>query len=125
MKNCEYCGKEISYSEQYCCEECEKKAKKHYELVKEKQKLFSVINIIGILAIFIGGFLAMMLEIGIGLYCIGGGFILLGILYIFLPFCTPEQIKKHKIEKAVKTVKFLGLIIIILGIGTVIAGFFL
>lgn len=124
MKGCEYCNKEISYKEQYCCSECEEKAKQHYALIKEKQKLFSTFNIIGILAIFIGGFLAMMMTLNIGLFCIGGGFIILGILFILLPFCTPEQIKKYKIKKAVKIVKIFGLFILILGAGAVIAGFF-
>lgn len=125
MKGCEYCNKEISYKEQYCCEECEKKAKQHYKLVREKQKLFSALNIIGVLAIFVGGFLSMMLEMGIGLLCIGGGLLLIGSLFIILPFCTPEQIKRYKIEKAVKKVKIYGILILIAGTGAIIAGFFL
>ena len=32
MKKCEYCAKEISYHEMYCCYECQNSANKYYDL---------------------------------------------------------------------------------------------
>ena len=46
MKKCEFCGKQISYFDQYCDDECHIKANKFYEKGERFGKLFAVINMI-------------------------------------------------------------------------------
>lgn len=116
MKRCDYCGKEISYSQQYCDGTCESGALRYYKTVKSKQKLFSIINIIVFLTILIGAFTAMLYHRKVGAGIVWGGVVILGILYYLLPFGTPEQIKKHKIKKMVKNNKTIGIIAFAVGV---------
>lgn len=54
MKKCEFCGKQISYFDQYCDDECHIKANKFYEKGERFGKLFAVINMICVFGIPIG-----------------------------------------------------------------------
>ena len=53
MKKCEFCGKQISYFDQYCDDECHIKANKFYEKGERFGKLFAVINMICVFGITI------------------------------------------------------------------------
>ena len=44
MKQCEYCGKEISYHELYCSDDCQIKANRFYERSEMFSKPFTVVN---------------------------------------------------------------------------------
>ena len=57
MKKCEFCGKQISYFDQYCDDECHIKANKFYEKGERFGKLFAVINMICVFGIPIGLFM--------------------------------------------------------------------
>ena len=115
MKKCEYCAKEISYHEMYCCDECQNKANRFYELREKFQKPYAVINGIFVIAIGICIFLYSFLrDVG----ALGGSIslIILGIMYFFLPFPPEIMIHKYKLEKSVKITKILAAIIFALGI---------
>ncbi|HIQ80320.1 MAG TPA: hypothetical protein IAD32_03435 [Candidatus Scatavimonas merdigallinarum] len=123
MKKCEYCAKEISYHEQYCSDACQQAAMKYYRLTRNCGRLFSICNILGLLAIVVGLFW-MVFQPNIGIYIVSGGCLLLGILYFLLPFGTPDMIKKSKIKKTIKNVKWIACLLWMTGLVLLIAGFF-
>ena len=114
MKKCDYCAKEISYFEQYCCEECEAKTLRFHEKTERHSKLFLVINTICVFAIPIGLFLAAFNKyVGLGIAVTAC--VVLGIMLMVLPFPTEGMIKKHKLEKAIKISRGFGIAVIALG----------
>ena len=101
MKKCEYCGKEISYHEMYCSDECQTETNKYYDLRDRFQKFYAVINGIFVIAIGICIFLYSFLrDIG----AIGGAcsLLILGVMYFFLPFPPDVMIHKYQLKKSVK-----------------------
>ena len=44
MKKCEFCGKEISYFDMYCQDECQENANKFYDLRDKYGKLFAFLD---------------------------------------------------------------------------------
>ena len=99
MKKCEFCGKQISYFDQYCDDECHIKANKFYEKGERFGKLFAVINMICVFGIPIGLFmLSFAREVGLTVALascvilkavkitrmIGGAVIFLGVLILLL-----------------------------------------
>ena len=75
MKKCEFCGKQISYFDQYCDDECHIKANKFYEKGERFGKLFAVINMISKFKIRKAVKITRM---------IGGAVIFLGVLILLL-----------------------------------------
>lgn len=100
MKKCEYCAKELeSYHLQYCKDtDCEERAMKFYTTRNKYEKLFGVINIIGITAIM-GGLIAAMFTPFIGNFVVAGALILLGITVMIFPFAPDSFYKQHRIRK--------------------------
>lgn len=121
MKKCEYCSKEISYYDQYCSEDCHRLARKFYNTLEYKRKIFSVVNIVGILGLTVGLFWCVF-QGDIGSIIAGSATLLLGILYYLLPFATPEMIRKHQIKKAIKNIKILGIAGIVVGAALLVWG---
>ena len=115
MKQCEYCGKEISYHEMYCCDACQDEANRFYELRHKFQKPYSVINGIFVIAIGICIFLYSFLR---DAGAIGGAssLMILGAMYFFLPFPPEIMIHKYKLKKAIKITKIIASIIFALGL---------
>lgn len=114
MKKCEYCAKEISYFEQYCSNECHENANKYYEMCEKFGKLFSVINAICVFGIPVGIFLFPFAKIA-GTVIASVSCVILGIMLIFLPFPTESMISKHKIHKATKITKIIGICVTAIG----------
>ena len=114
MKKCEYCAKEISYHEQYCSDECQIKANKHYELSDKFAKIFYIINVICVFGIPVGLFL-MSISKYVGAVVASGSCVLLGIMLICLPFPTESMIKKFKIKKAATITRIIGIALFALG----------
>ena len=115
MKKCEYCGKEISYHEMYCGDECQNSANKFYDLRDKYQKPYAVINGIFVISIGICIFLySFMRDVG----AIGGAssLLILGIMYFFLPFPPDVMIHKYQLKKSIKITKILAAIIFSLGV---------
>ena len=83
MKKCEFCGKQISYFDQYCDDECHIKANKFYEKGERFGKLFAVINMICVFGIPIGLFMLSFAR-EVGLTVALASCVILGIMLIAL-----------------------------------------
>lgn len=115
MKKCEYCAKEISYHEMYCCDECQNRANKYYDLKEKFQKPYAVINGIFVIAIGVCIFLYSFLrDVG----AIGGAssLLILGLMYFFLPFPPEIMIHKYKLKKSILITKIIAGVIFALGL---------
>lgn len=122
MKKCEYCGKEISYFDQYCNEDCQREANKFYEFQEKYTKIFSVLNCIGVFGIPVGIFLFSFAN-SVGATIVSVSLLILGIAVSLMPFPTENMLSKRKIEKAVKTTRIIGLILLALGVISFICDF--
>ena len=114
MKKCDYCAKEISYDDMYCCDECEKLTKQYYERSDRFAKPFSMINVVCLFGVMAGLFLFPMAKpfgAGLAIVCCAA----LGILLLLLPFPTESMIKKFKIQKAIRITRYVGLGMMFLG----------
>ena len=115
MKKCDYCAKEISYYDQYCDEECERKALNFYSLREKYTKVFSIFNIIGVFGIPVGLFLSAIDAI-IGFSLTAFSLALVGITVILLPFPVENMISSMKIKKAVFVTRMIGFGFLALGL---------
>lgn len=115
MKKCEYCGKEISYFDMYCTDECQEKAGKFYDLRENYGKLFAFFDAIFVFMIPIGIFLGSLVG-AMGDIMIVIGLIGLGIMLNILPFPTESMIHKHQIQKSKKMCRIFGGVLIVIGI---------
>lgn len=114
MKKCEYCAKEISYHEMYCCDDCQDSANAFYEMREKFQKAYGVINGVFVIAIGICIFLYSFLP-DVGAIGAAAALLILGTMYFFLPFPPEVMIHKYKLKKAVKITKIIACVIFVLG----------
>jgi len=121
MKKCDYCAKEITYFEQYCSDECQRRANKYYETSEKYGKLFSVINVICVFGIPVGLFLFTFSK-SVGTVLASVCCVVLGIMLLFLPFPTEGMISKLKLQKSMKITRIIGASVIALGF--LIIGFY-
>lgn len=119
MKTCDYCAKEISYHEMYCCEECEKKHIEYFAKRTKLQKLLSALNILGTCSIAVGIFIYALHNI-VGSMMVACGTLAVGLITTLLPTPTDNIIKKYKIKKAVKLIRYFGFVLLAIGIGALI-----
>ncbi len=115
MKKCDYCAKEISYYDQYCDEECEKKVLDFYTLRERYTKVFSILNIIGVFGIPVGLFLSAI-DTAVGFSITAFSLMLVGVTVFFLPFPVENMISSLKIKKAVFITRMIGAGFFVLGI---------
>lgn len=123
MKKCEYCGKEISYHDMHCCDECEKICNSYYAKRTNLQKLLSAFNIIGTCLIAVGIFVFPMQNF-VGALMMAAGGLFVGLITLLLPTPTDNMIKKNKLKKAIKIVRILGIVLVCFGIACSILAFF-
>ena len=121
MKKCDYCAKEITYFEQYCSDECQRRANKYYETSEKYGKLFSVINVTCVFGIPVGLFLFPFSK-SVGTVLASVCCVVLGIMLLFLPFPTEGMISKLKLQKSMKITRIIGASVIALGF--LIIGFY-
>lgn len=119
MKKCDYCAKEISYYEQYCCEECERRTVEYHERNQRFAKLFMIVNTVCVFGIPVGLFLASF-SAAVGLSVAVASCVVLGLMLILLPFPTEGMVRKHKLKKALSLSRIFGCAVI--GLGALIAG---
>lgn len=119
MKKCDYCAKEITYFEQYCCDECEQLAIRFHARTERYSKIFLIINTICVFGIPVGLFLAAF-NPPVGVTIAALSCLVLGLMLILLPFPTEGMIKKHKLKRAVKMSRIFGGAVI--GMGLLIIG---
>lgn len=115
MKTCDYCKKEISYFEQYCCDECERKALSFYSRRDKYTNIFSVVNIIGVFAIPLGLFMSAFAR-KLGLIVVACAVLLLGIMVTLFPFPVENMITSMKLKKAVGLTRKIGIALFAIGI---------
>lgn len=115
MKKCDYCAKEITYFEQYCCDDCHEKANKYYEMTDKFGNVFSIINGICVFGIPVGLFLLPFSKT-VGAVTAMLSCIVLGLMLILLPFPTDNMISKNKLKKAMKRTRIFAGLIIFMGI---------
>lgn len=115
MKKCDFCAKDISYEEMYCCEECEEKTKAYYARSERFARPFSMINVVCLFGVMGGMFIFPLAKpFGAGLAIISCA--ILGILLLFLPFPTESMIRKFKVKKAMMITRFVGVGMMFLGV---------
>lgn len=115
MKKCEFCGKEISYDDMYCSEDCEKKNLQYYNLSNRFAKPFSMINVVCLFGITVGMFIFPMAKpfgAALAITCCA----VLGVLLLLLPFPTESMIRKFKLQKAMKVTRLVGVGMMFLGL---------
>ena len=115
MKKCEFCGKEISYFDQYCNETCEIDAKHFYSYRLKSSKVFSAVSILLMLGVAIGGFM-FLFGISFATIIMFASIALLGALLIIFPFGTEGMLKKHGIKHGCLLIKKIGAVICVLGV---------
>ncbi len=122
MKQCQYCAKQISYHEMYCCEECEKLSAQYYQKRVKAQKLISVCYIVGTVALALAIFTYPLLNIlGASLGMLGG--FATGLITVFLPTPTDNIIEKYKIKKSTEIVKIFGFVLLAVGVASTVLFF--
>ncbi|MGN0517717.1 MAG: hypothetical protein ACI4II_03215 [Acutalibacteraceae bacterium] len=114
MKKCEFCGKEISYFDQYCNEKCESDAKLFYSYRLKSSKIFSAVSILLMLGVAIGGFM-FLFGISFATIIMFASATLLGAVLIIFPFGTDSMLKKYGIKHSSSLIKKIGAVICILG----------
>ena len=124
MKQCEYCGKDISYHDQYCSDECQIAANQYYSKTEKFAKPFMVVNTVCVFGIPVGIFL-MSVQRMIGASVAATSCVVLGIMLLFFPFATDGMIRKFKIGKATRVTRIIGICTIVLGIAVAGLAFFL
>lgn len=117
MKICEYCGKEIDYDHAFCSDECEENTFQYHKKRKKFQTLFSSISVICFIAIMVGTFIGLLSQqMKYGLLIAGPGTLLLGIVYLILPYYgIEEQIHSKGIAIGQKTMKLIGAVVALIG----------
>lgn len=113
MKECKYCGREISYHQMYCDDICAKPAEDFFQFRNRFTKVFSILNVICVFSIPIGIFLFPIIGLP-GIYLALSGTGLIGFVLIIFPFPTEGMISKFKIKKAIGLSRGIGAGLIIL-----------
>jgi uncharacterized membrane protein len=122
MKKCDYCAKEITYFEQYCCDECQRKTLNFYDYQAKYSKLFAGINIVCLFAIPIGLFLFSFMS-AVGLTMIAFAVEALGLTIIIFPFPVENMISSMKLKKAINVTRIIGAALAAVGILLIILDF--
>lgn len=115
MKKCEYCAKEISYHDMYCCDECQTSANNFYDMRDKITTAMSICNGVCVMSIGIGIFVFSFLK-EVGAYMVAIPLLILGILYLLFPVPADVMIQKNKIKKSVKTTRIIAIILLALGV---------
>ncbi len=124
MKKCDYCGKEISNFEQYCCDLCEQNALRYYQNEKKFRNIFGFFNVLCIVSIMIFCFVALLFSARIAMIGAGICLAVLGAAVAVFPMPTLNQISRFKIKKAVFTTRIAGAIMSVAGCLLLICGIF-
>ena len=98
LKKCEFCAKEITYHEIYCCDECQTKANKFYDIREKISTIMGIINGVSVMSIGIGLFIFSMIR-EVGAYMVAIPTVILGILFLLFPIPADVMIQKLKLIK--------------------------
>lgn len=120
MKKCQYCAKEIDYSQMYCSKECEDKANAYYRNRHKWRIPVNVTYIISVALIFIGLIFSPTMFSKWGLLGVAVGCICGGVATILVPSPTEEMIKKNKMAKAQMILKICGGVMVLVGVAALV-----
>lgn len=120
MKKCQYCAKEIDYSEMYCSKECEEKSNAYYRIRHKWRIPVNVTYIVSVALIFLGLIFSPTIFSFWGLLGVAVGSICGGVTTILIPSPTEEMIKKHKMVKAQQIFKICGGVMAAVGVAALI-----
>ncbi|MBQ7385874.1 MAG: DUF2116 family Zn-ribbon domain-containing protein [Ruminococcus sp.] len=120
MKKCQYCAKEIDYSEMYCSKECEEKSNAYYRNRHKWRIPVNVTYIVSVALIFLGLIFSPTIFSFWGLLGVAVGSICGGVTTILIPSPTEEMIKKHKMVKAQQIFKICGGVMAAVGVAALI-----
>ena len=120
MKKCQYCAKEIDYSQMYCSKECEDKANAYYRNRHKWRIPVNVTYIISVALIFIGLIFSPTMFSKWGLLGVAVGCICGGVATILVPSPTEEMIKKNKMAKAQMIFKICGGVMDLVGVAALV-----
>ena len=115
MKRCDYCAKEITYHEIYCCDECQLATNRFYDKQEKFQKVFNVINGVFVLGIGIFLFLYPLLP-DAAIFGIAGCLLILGVTYLLLPFPVDTMLRRFKLKKSVFITRIIAGVLLFLGV---------
>ncbi|MBQ2443778.1 MAG: DUF2116 family Zn-ribbon domain-containing protein [Clostridia bacterium] len=117
MKICEFCGKELDYDHAFCDEECENNTFIYYKKRKQFQTCFNVTSIICFAVIMLGTFIGLIAQnLKLGLIIVGSAVLLLGTVYIIIPYYgLDEQIRNKGIKTCLKTTRMISAAVLIVG----------
>lgn len=115
MKKCEFCAKEISYHDMYCCDDCQTNANKFYDTRDKISKIMGVINGVCVMSIGIGLFVFSFLR-EVGGFMISIPLFILGLLFLIFPMPADVMINKYKIEKSMKMTRAIAIGMLVLGV---------
>lgn len=115
MKKCNYCAKEVSYHQFYCCDECQTGANKFYDLREKISIIIGILNGICVMSIGIGIFVFSFFN-EVGAYIVSVALSILGILFLIFPIPADVMIEKYKIQKSVKLTRLISIVLLALGI---------
>lgn len=124
MKKCEYCAKEITYHEIYCCDDCQTESNKFYDMREKVSKVVGAINGIFVMSIGIGIFVFSFLR-EVGAYMVSVPLLVLGLMFLLFPLPADVMIHKFKIKKAVNLTRIIAIVLLALGIITTTLTIFL
>lgn len=117
MKICEFCGKELDHNHAFCDEDCENNTFIYYKKRKQFQTCFNAVSIICFAVIMLGTFIGLIAQnLKLGLIIVGSAVLLLGTVYIIIPYYgLDEQIRKKGIKACLKTTRMISSAVLILG----------
>lgn len=111
---CHYCGKEVSNHLEFCSSECHQRYIRDVEHDLKHIKYFTIGIIIGLIMVFYGvGFYKETIQ--------GMGILFLSIVIMIFPFSTSETTTLFGYQKAKLFVRFLALILFLLGIWIILS----
>lgn len=114
MKKCNYCGKEVSYQDFYCSDECQNNANKFYDMQEKISTIMGIFNGVCVMSIGIGLFVFSFFK-EVGAYMVSVPLLILGLLFLLFPMPADVMIEKYKIQKSVKLTKLIAIILLALG----------
>lgn len=124
-EKCSFCGKTAKFygdktlAEAYCSPRCQQLQTIALNKIRKNMKWFVLGIVTSIALLLFAAFFNKSLN---KKYLAGGGMLILGIILILFPFCTPEAYKKYGYIKTTKIGRMLGLLTETIGITILIWG---
>lgn len=114
---CKYCGK--NSPTEYCNEFCKNEYERYMDNVSRNTKWFTLGFLTAVILCFVGVFTEYVLFI------VGIGILIIGFVFVLFPFATPQTVDVIGVRRSVKLVYITGIVFLLLGILSILCGFFI